>query len=101
MNNYIIKVYKIIWVVIINLGDHNYFGFVYLGCTNVQNNLGFTKSIFGGIYKCNIFKQKNSKLLLIIIYYASQYSEYFANFKKLLVDVIFRNIKIFIINKKF
>jgi hypothetical protein len=50
MNNYIIKVYKIIWVVIINLCDYNYFEFVYLKCTNVQNNLGFTKSIFDSIY---------------------------------------------------
>jgi hypothetical protein len=41
-------------MVIINLSDHNYFGFVYLGYTNVQNNLGFTKSIFSTIYKANI-----------------------------------------------
>jgi hypothetical protein len=55
MNNYIIKVYKIIWVVIINLDGHNYFGFVHLGCTNVQNNLGFTKGIFGGIYSYDLY----------------------------------------------
>jgi hypothetical protein len=55
MNNYIIKVYKIIWVVIIILGGHNYFRFVHLECINVQSNLGFTKSIFGNIYSMFIF----------------------------------------------